>query len=114
MVLAEKWAVDQETKLVTTGDVVLVLSGDNWSMVDMVKLRLGEVVLWLVEVGGEVPRVKLGREGLPGSEVEPVRSAWLLLDIILLWRPSMTSLAMEATSVSGSRSRTIKLPNTRR
>ena len=111
MVLAEKWAVDQETKLVTTGDEVLVLSGDNWSMEDMVKLRLGEVVLWLVEVGGEVPRVKLGREGLPGSEVEPVRSAWLL---ILLWRPSMTSLAMEATSVSGSRSRTIKLPNTRR
>ena len=111
MVLAEKWAVDQETKLVTTGDEVLVLSGDNWSMVDMVKLRLAEVVLWLVEVGGEVPRVKLGREGLPGSEVEPVSSAWLL---ILLWRPSMTSLAMEATSVSGSRSRTIKLPNTRR
>ena len=100
--------------MVTTGDEVLVLSGDNWSMVDMVKLRLGEVVLWLVEVGGEVPRVKLGREGLPGSEVEPVRSAWLLLAIILLWRPSMTSLAMEATSVSGSRSRTIKLPNTRR
>ena len=111
MVLAEKWAVDQETKLVMTGD----MSADNWSMVDMVKLRLGEVVLWLVwSPGGEVPRVKLGREGLPGSEVEPVRSAWLLLDIILLWRPSMTSLAMEATSVSGSRSRTIKLPNTRR
>ena len=47
MVLSEKWAVDQETKLVMTGD----MSGDNWSMVDMVKL-----VLWLVEVGGEVPR----------------------------------------------------------
>ena len=45
MVLSEKWAVDQETKLVMTGD----MSGDNWSMVDMVKLRLGEVVLWLAK-----------------------------------------------------------------
>ena len=109
-----------------TGDVFTVLSDDTLEldsvdMVDIVMLRLGSVVLWPEGGGGELPRVKLGRDGLPGSDVE-WRSAWLCDlavfrspedTIILVWRLSRTDLAMEATSVSGSRSSTIKLPNTR-
>ncbi len=96
----EKCEADQAGKLVVTSFVSAEASATDetedrrlrdmeacdWSIVRMeaadwliatevLRLRLGRVE-FRPETGGELPRVKLGREGEPGRDVE-VTSAWL-------------------------------------
>jgi len=79
----EKCEADQAGKLVVTSFVSAEASATDETEdrrlrdmeAEVLRLRLGRVE-FRPETGGELPRVKLGREGEPGRDVE-VTSAWL-------------------------------------